>query len=138
MVKQIWQLFMDGAWSMCRGTYRFLDDSGRISLSGIIHLCFIIIFIIVLSDGTIYREYLHRSGGFETKEKLAKSSQWFGCVPKTGNIALIRTCQTVCTDYVKSALVFDWSVYFESVVHVPKSLQIGFVFMIMMIATGAF
>ena len=35
--------------------------------------------------------------------------------------------------------MFDWSaVYFESVVHVPKSLQIGFLVFMIMMATGRF
>lgn len=39
---------------------------------------------------------------------------------------------------VESAM-FDWSaVYFESVVHVPKSLQIGFLVFMIMMATGRF
>lgn len=104
-------------------------------------LIFIVIFIIVLSG----RNYLQESAPqqvevLETKERsMAKAPNGFRLLFQKPEMLLLQLGLVGLFALIVESAMFDWSaVYFESVVHVPKSLQIGFLVFMIMMATGRF
>jgi uncharacterized membrane protein YjjP (DUF1212 family) len=106
-------------------------------------LIFIIILIIALSG----RKYLQESAPQEaevsdtkTKERnTAKAPNGFRLLFQKPEMLLLQLGLVGLFALIVESAMFDWSaVYFESVVHVPKSLQIGFLVFMIMMATGRF
>ena len=104
-------------------------------------LIFIVIFIIVLSG----RNYLQESAPqqvevLETKERsMAKAPNGFRLLFQKPEMLLLQLGLVGLFALIVESAMFDWSaVYFGSVVHVPKSLQIGFLVFMIMMATGRF
>ena len=106
-------------------------------------LIFIIILIIALSG----RKYLQESAPQETevsdtktKERnAAKAPNGFRLLFQKPEMLLLQLGLVGLFALIVESAMFDWSaVYFESVVHVPKSLQIGFLVFMIMMATGRF
>ena len=106
-------------------------------------LIFIIILIIALSG----RKYLQESAPQEaevsdtkTQERnTAKAPNGFRLLFQKPEMLLLQLGLVGLFALIVESAMFDWSaVYFESVVHVPKSLQIGFLVFMIMMATGRF
>ncbi|MDC2685108.1 MFS transporter, partial [Bacteroides ovatus] len=106
-------------------------------------LIFIIILIIALSG----RKYLQESTPQEaevsdtkTQERnTAKAPNGFRLLFQKPEMLLLQLGLVGLFALIVESAMFDWSaVYFESVVHVPKSLQIGFLVFMIMMATGRF
>ena len=106
-------------------------------------LIFIIILIIVLSG----RKYLQESAPQETEvsdtktqeRNTAKAPNGFRLLFQKPEMLLLQLGLVGLFALIVESAMFDWSaVYFESVVHVPKSLQIGFLVFMIMMATGRF
>ena len=76
----------------------------------------------------------------ETKERnTAKAPNGFRLLFQKPEILLLQLGLVGLFALIVESAMFDWSaVYFESVVHVPKSLQIGFLVFMIMMATGRF
>lgn len=126
---------------MCRGTYRFCDDSGRslpyLALYTYIH-CHL--YNSAFRTKLFAGERTAASGGFETKERsMAKAPNGFRLLFQKPEMLLLQLGLVGLFALIVESAMFDWSaVYFESVVHVPKSLQIGFLVFMIMMATGRF
>ena len=106
-------------------------------------LIFIIILIIALSG----RKYLQESASQETEvsdtktqeRNAAKAPNGFRLLFQKPEMLLLQLGLVGLFALIVESAMFDWSaVYFESVVHVPKSLQIGFLVFMIMMATGRF
>ena len=106
-------------------------------------LIFIIILIIALSG----RKYLQESAPQETEvsdtktleRNTAKAPNGFRLLFQKPEMLLLQLGLVGLFALIVESAMFDWSaVYFESVVHVPKSLQIGFLVFMIMMATGRF
>ena len=104
-----------------------------------------IILIIVLAG----RKYLQETtlpinenpkAGFETTDKAVdKAPNGFRLLFQKPEMLLLQLGLVGLFALIVESAMFDWSaVYFESVVHVPKSLQIGFLVFMVMMATGRF
>lgn len=110
-------------------------------------LIFLIILIIALSG----RKYLQDSmsqevevpgtdkTGTDKEEATRKAPNGFRLLFQKPEILLLQLGLVGLFALIVESAMFDWSaVYFESVVHVPKSLQIGFLVFMVMMATGRF
>ncbi|MBD3589696.1 MFS transporter [Bacteroides sp. GM023] len=110
-------------------------------------LIFLIILIIALSG----RKYLQDSmsqevevpgtdkTGTDKEEATRKAPNGFRLLFQKPEMLLLQLGLVGLFALIVESAMFDWSaVYFESVVHVPKSLQIGFLVFMVMMATGRF
>lgn len=110
-------------------------------------LIFLIILIIALSG----RKYLQDSmsqevevpgtdkTGTDKEEATRKAPNGFRLLFQKPEILLLQLGLVGLFALIVESAMFDWSaVYFESVVHVPRSLQIGFLVFMVMMATGRF
>lgn len=110
-------------------------------------LIFLIILIIALSG----RKYLQDSmsqevevpgtdkTGTDKEETGRKAPNGFRLLFQKPEMLLLQLGLVGLFALIVESAMFDWSaVYFESVVHVPKSLQIGFLVFMVMMATGRF
>lgn len=115
-------------------------------LAGISPIChymlvFIIILIIVLSGRKYLQESIPQEAEVaDAKEvKVAKAPNGFCLLFQKPEMLLLQLGLVGLFALIVESAMFDWSaVYFESVVHVPKSLQIGFLVFMVMMATGRF
>lgn len=99
------------------------------------------ILIIVLSG----RKYLQENTPQEhetletNQTELAEPSNGFRLLFRKPEMLLLQLGMVGLFALIVESAMFDWSaVYFESVVHVPKSLQIGFLVFMIMMAVGRF
>lgn len=104
-----------------------------------------IILIIVLAGRKYLQETTlpiceHPKPSLETTDKAAdKAPNGFRLLFQKPEILLLQLGLVGLFALIVESAMFDWSaVYFESVVHVPKSLQIGFLVFMVMMATGRF
>lgn len=110
-------------------------------------LIFLIILIIALS----WRKYLQESTpqevemsgtdktNMDKEEATRKAPNGFRLLFQKPEMLLLQLGLVGLFALIVESAMFDWSaVYFESVVHVPKSLQIGFLVFMVMMATGRF
>ena len=134
----------DGVWGACAGALiGFVMILAGVSPIWHYTLIFIIILIIALSG----RKYLQESTPQEaevsdtkTQERnTAKAPNGFRLLFQKPEMLLLQLGLVGLFALIVESAMFDWSaVYFESVVHVPKSLQIGFLVFMIMMATGRF
>lgn len=112
-------------------------------ISPVWHFCLVaaMILIIVLSG----RKYLQENTPQEhntleaNQTELAEPTNGFRLLFRKPEMLLLQLGMVGLFALIVESAMFDWSaVYFESVVHVPKSLQIGFLVFMIMMATGRF
>ena len=109
-------------------------------------LIFLIILIIALSgrkylqEGTPQEVEMSGTDKDTDKEGVArKAPNGFHLLFQKPEMLLLQLGLVGLFALIVESAMFDWSaVYFESVVHVPKSLQIGFLVFMVMMATGRF
>ena len=109
-------------------------------------LIFLIILIIALSgrkylqEGTPQEVEMSGTDKDTDKEGVArKAPNGFRLLFQKPEMLLLQLGLVGLFALIVESAMFDWSaVYFESVVHVPKSLQIGFLVFMVMMATGRF
>ncbi|WP_291593262.1 MFS transporter [Bacteroides sp.] len=110
-------------------------------------LIFLIILIIALSGRKYLQENtpqeMEMSGTDKTdtdkEEATRKAPNGFRLLFQKPEMLLLQLGLVGLFALIVESAMFDWSaVYFESVVHVPKSLQIGFLVFMVMMATGRF
>ena len=110
-------------------------------------LIFLIILIIALSGRKYLQENtpqeMEMSGTDKTdtdkEEATRKAPNGFRLLFQKPEMLFLQLGLVGLFALIVESAMFDWSaVYFESVVHVPKSLQIGFLVFMVMMATGRF
>ncbi len=101
---------------------------------------FSLVALIILLIVLISRKYLQEDvpvAEEEKEETVAQSEKWKYILKP--ELLLIKLGLVGLFALVVESAMFDWSgVYFESVLQVPKSLQIGFLVFMVMVTTGRF
>lgn len=110
-------------------------------------LIFLIILIIALSGQKYLQDSMSQEvevpgtdkTGTDKEEMGRKAPNGFRLLFQKPEMLLLQLGLVGLFALIVESAMFDWSaVYFESVVHVPKSLQIGFLVFMVMMATGRF
>ena len=97
-----------------------------------------LIALIVLSGRKYLQEDTATEPAAATTEPTEKQPTWVDFIRKPEGLLIQLGIVGLFALVVESAM-FDWSgIYFESVLNVPKSLQIGFLVFMVMMATGRF
>lgn len=97
-----------------------------------------LIAFIVLSGRKYLQEDTATEPAAATTEPTEKQPTWVDFIRKPEGLLIQLGIVGLFALVVESAM-FDWSgIYFESVLNVPKSLQIGFLVFMVMMATGRF
>lgn len=100
---------------------------------------FSMIALIIMSIILISRKYLQNDAPVEKKEEKAIEQTVKSKRLKMPEILLLQLGLVGLFALIVESAMFDWSgVYFESVLHVPKSMQIGFLVFMVMMTVGRF
>lgn len=104
-----------------------------------------LVFAIILIIACSGRRYLQENASSETEiieteeKEAAKTSNGFRLLFRKPEWLLLQLGMVGLFALIVESAMFDWSaVYFESVLQVPKSLQIGFLVFMVMMAVGRF
>lgn len=112
-------------------------------ISPVWHYAFVLaIILIIVGSG---RKYLQENTSIEAEmpetnqDGATNASNGFRLLFRKPELLLLQLGMVGLFALIVESAMFDWSaVYFESVVHVPKSLQIGFLVFMVMMAVGRF